>query len=327
MKKILIGLFVTPLVLFAAVHAEEIFKYETAKSQAVGGTIDDIAVGPAKTGANIYVLFHNTSSDYQIKVFSQDLTQRFSFGKSDLNAGSDKYFKPYNITVDKDENIYAVGLKQDSFGFKSVIRKFNKNGMRQLEWEGPESSRCEWANASVAVDSSGNIYLAHPSAGSIYKYDSSGRIIKKHRDKAITPDMITVSAENIFVFDQLGAIRKYDFDFNLIDEWEFKSTANEVVDIFSDASGFYLQTAEVIFKYDSDGSLVEEISLPVRTADSGIAFLGTDSLPKLIVSDGSRLNEIKRKASLITPATAVPPSTTLMPVREQDEATSPLIRR
>lgn len=318
MKKILTGLLVT-LVLFAAVQAEEVFKYETVKSQAVGGTIDDIALGSAKTGANIYVLFHNTSSDYQIKVFSQDLAQRFSFGKSDLNAGSDKYFKPYNVVVDADENIYVLGLKQDSFGYKSVIRKFNKNGMLQLEWEGPATRQPERAAASLAIDHAGNIYLAIPEISSIYKYDSAGRVIKKHRDKALSLDMITVSSENVFVFDQLGAIRKYNFDFDLIDEWKFKP-ADEIVDFFSDASRFYLQTAEMIYKYDSDGSLSEEINLPLRTVDSGIAVLGSDSSFNFIVSDGTRLNEIKRQATSVTPATTVLPSTTLMPVQEQEEA-------
>jgi hypothetical protein len=320
MKKTLTGLLLTLLLFIAAaVQAEELFKYESVKSQAVGGKIDDIALGAEKNGANIYVLFHNTSSDYQIKVFSQDLTQRFSFGKSDLNAGADKYFQPYNIAIGADENVYVLGLKQDSFGYKNVIRKFNKNGMLQLEWEGPASSRPELAAVSLAINSSGNIFLAIPEISSIYKYDSSGRVIKKFRDKTLSPDMITVNTQNIFVFDQLGAIRKYDFNFDLIDELKFKSIS-EAVDFFSDASGFYLQTAEMIYKYNSDGSLAEEIRLPVRTASSGIAIQAPGSSPRFIFSDGTRLNEIKPKETSTTPATMVLPSTTLMPVREQEEA-------
>jgi hypothetical protein len=294
LKKISAGLALTLVSIMAIMAgAQELFKYETVKSQAVGGIIDDIALGQDRNEANIYALFHNTSSDYQIKVFSKDLTPRFSFGKSDLNAGLDKYFEPYNIAVDSDENIYVLGWKQDIFGCSSIIKKFNKNGMLLLEWGEPATRRPEKSASKIAV-SRGNVYLANPALGSIFKYGSAGRIIKKYRDKTLLPTMVAGSFQHIFVVDQPVSVKKYDFDFNLIDEYEFKCPAT---DIFCDASGFYLASVGMIYKYSFKGILLEKYSLPLRTAGCAIAVLDPDSSLKFIISDGTRLNEIKRAAT------------------------------
>jgi DNA-binding beta-propeller fold protein YncE len=109
------------------------------------------------------------------------------------------------LTVDSAGNVY-VG----DFGENNRVQKFDSNGNFITKWGTPGSGDGQFTNpAGVAVDRSGNVYIADRDNNRIQKFDSNGNFITKWGSRGandgqlIDPNALTVdSSGKIYVVDQ-----------------------------------------------------------------------------------------------------------------------------
>jgi DNA-binding beta-propeller fold protein YncE len=130
-----------------------------------------IAVDPS---GNVYVADASGGSAGQIQKF--DANGNF-VARLGLNNGTAQGFiSAHRITTDSSGNVYATDGAPESTS--NVVKKFNSSGVFQFAFGATVSAGGQFqAAAGIAVDSSGNIYVADQGANVVRKYSSTGTSI------------------------------------------------------------------------------------------------------------------------------------------------------
>jgi hypothetical protein len=165
------------------------------------------------------------------------------------------------ITVDSNNNVYTGG---DTFNNLFTIRKYDSNGNLLLSFDTPNGS----ANKITIDNSNGDIYVATSSAdafnNNVWKFDSNGVFQWKFPTGGSNAyGVILDSNKNIFTVDDLGQIKKYDSNLNLI--W-VRNHNIELRDVKIDnQDNVYvtggLSSSITSRKYDNDGNLIWTLNM------------------------------------------------------------------
>jgi DNA-binding beta-propeller fold protein YncE len=127
-----------------------------------------IAVDP--TG-NVYVADASGDSRGQIQKF--DANGNFVARIGQNNGTAQGFLSAYRIATDSSGNIYATDGAVESAS--NVVKKFNSSGVFQFAFGATVSAGGQFQMAAgIAVDSSGNIYVADAIANVVRKFSSTG---------------------------------------------------------------------------------------------------------------------------------------------------------
>ena len=252
-----------------------------------------VAVDPS---GNIFVV---DSGNICIKKFDSDgnfIKKWGSYGTGDGSYGTDDYQfgEPIGIAVDKTGNVFVLDTMH------SVVKKYDNDGNFVTSWGGDSgilvqgSNGVEWQtpynsedNArlfldpqGIAVDSSGNVYVADTANCRIQKFNNNGIFLAKwgglidgKLDTRLgAPRGIAVdSSGNIYITDiDKFCVKKLDSNGNLIAQWgsrgsgdnQFEYPTGIAVDssnnfYVSDTGGYNNQlNIERIMKFDNSGTFI-----------------------------------------------------------------------
>ena len=130
-----------------------------------------IAVDPS---GNVYVADGSGDSNGQIQKF--DANGNFLARLGQNNGTAQGFLNAHRITTDSSGNVYATDGAAESAA--NVVKKFNSSGVFQFAFGATVSAGGVFqAAAGIAVDSSGNIYVADIGANVVRKFSSTGTSI------------------------------------------------------------------------------------------------------------------------------------------------------
>jgi FOG: PKD repeat len=118
------------------------------------------------SSGNVYVA---DTDNYRIQKFSSNGKFITKWGSE--GTGNGQFVGQTGIAVDSKSNVYVIDYNIDSYTER--IEKFDSNGKFITKFD--ISSMYSWYPASIALDSSGNIYTTGSSE--IYKFNSNGKLI------------------------------------------------------------------------------------------------------------------------------------------------------
>lgn len=120
---------------------------------------------------NVYVADASGDSRGQIQKF--DASGNFVARLGQNNGTAQGFINAYRITTDASGNVYATDGAPEST--TDVVKKFNSSGVFQFAFGATVSAGGQFQMAAgIAVDSSGNIYVADSGANVVRKFTSSG---------------------------------------------------------------------------------------------------------------------------------------------------------
>lgn len=144
---------------------------------------------------------------------------------------------PLDLEVDQQGNLYVID------GPNNRIQKFDSSGQFLMEWGTPGQGDGEFnfvlpnvdgATGAIAVDKSGNVYVADWGNSRIQKFDSKGQFLAKWGARGSGDSQflnlisITVDREGyVYVLDSVRAdIQKFDSKGQFLAKWGGKGTGD-----------------------------------------------------------------------------------------------------
>ena len=227
------------------------------------GTADGQFIGPrgiaVDSGGNVYV----AGGDPRIQKFNSSGTFQFKFGGSG-SSNPGQFVSPVGVAVDSAGNIYVT----DSFGDRTndFVQKFDSLGTLLTSWGTQGSGNSQFFGAGgVAVDASGNVYVADPGNHRIQKFSSAGAFITTFGSNGIGdgqligPQGVSIdSAGNIYVADTGNSrIQKFNSSGTFITKW---GSAGSGDGQFSGPCGVSADTSGNVYVSDTGNSRIQKFS-------------------------------------------------------------------
>ena len=280
--------------------------------------------GPAAvavdSSGNVYVGDPGNSRIQKFDSNGNYLTKWGNYGSGDGQFRTDYGGGPWGIAVDSGGNVYVGSFY--SYGGNAIdhrIQKFDSNGNFITKWGVRGSGNGQFNNPSgVAVDSSGNVYVADYWNFRIQKFDSNGNFITKWGSFEYTQGVAVDSGGNVYVSNfYSGRILKFDSNGNFIwGRYAFPYPGLVAVDSGGNVyvSNFY---SGQILKFDSNGNVLKTLG-SYGSGDgqfNGPIGVAVDSSGNVYVSDyyNRRIQKFAQSLTAISAQTDVlvtPPDTT-----------------
>lgn len=218
-----------------------------------------IAVDP--TG-NVYVTDASGDSRGQIQKF--DANGNF-IARLGLNNGTAQGFiSAYGITTDSSGNVYATDGAVEATA--NVVKKFNSSGVFQFAFGATVSAGGQFQLAAgIAVDSSGNIYVADSIAGVVRKFSSTGTSTGTIGSSGSGDGQFSGpvglaidSANNLYVADSgNNRIQKFNSAGTFVTKWGTNGTGNGE---FNSPQGVAVDNAGTVYVADTGNNRVQLFS-------------------------------------------------------------------
>jgi len=218
-----------------------------------------IAVDPA---GNVYVTDASGDTRGQIQKF--DANGNFIARLGQNNGTAQGFISAYGITTDSSGNVYATDGAVEAAG--NVVKKFNSSGVFQFAFGATVSAGGQFQLAAgIAIDSSGNIYVADSIAGVVRKFSSTGTSIgtigsSGSGDGQFSgPVGIAIdSANNLYVADSgNNRIQKFNSAGTFVTKWGTNGTGNGE---FSSPQGVAVDNAGTVYVADTGNNRVQLFS-------------------------------------------------------------------
>jgi len=222
----------------------------------------DVAVDPL---GNVYV---SDWDNNRIQKFSSDGTFLAKWGIS-FGGDDGQFYEPYAVAVDSTGNVYVA----DSGNHR--IQKFNSTGTFLTKWgstwESPGSGDGQFSRPSgVAVDSTGNVYVADLYNQRIQKFSTNGTFLAKWGTKGTgdgqfnEPYRVAVdSTGNVYVADtgtwynSYHRIQKFSSTGTFLTKW---GTAGEGDGQFSYLKSVAVDSSDNVYVADTSNNRIQKFS-------------------------------------------------------------------
>jgi hypothetical protein len=239
--------------------------WDVIPSTTNGGQIKWIALDPS---GFIYAVGNFFVGNKQLYKLNPDSSEVWSI----VVAGTLSNFVTHGVAVDQNGLIYVVGGYPSGSPTGAFLKRYTSGGSLDLTINRGGVSGNN--NSSVAVDTSGNIYVGGVVISSLttFKYNSSGSVIwsRNHGGSIGVNDIAVDQNGNVYTvgWPNSGIVtRKYDTDGNLIwsKPWDGGDTVRCLaVDpngyiVVGGQRGFSAPTFKILQKYDPDGNTVWSI--------------------------------------------------------------------
>lgn len=221
---------ITMLVAVIAVSAASfVLKWGTLGSSD-GQFLTPRGIAVAPTG-DVYVADASGASPGQIQKF--DANGGFLARVGANNGTAQGFISIHKITTDSSGNVYATDGAGE--GSTSVVKKFNSSGVFQFAFGDNISEGGQFlAAAGIAVDSTGNIYVADSGANLVRKFSSTGTPIGtigsagSGNGQFANPVGIAIdSGNNLYVADSgNNRIEKFNSAGTYVTQWGTSGTGN-----------------------------------------------------------------------------------------------------
>jgi DNA-binding beta-propeller fold protein YncE len=218
-----------------------------------------IAVDP---GGNVYVADASGDSRGQIQKF--DANGNFVARIGANNGTAQGFLSAHRITTDSSGNVYATDGAVESAS--NVVKKFNSSGVFQFAFGATVGAGGQFQSAAgIAVDSSGNIYVADLGANVVRKFSSTGTSISTIGSSGSGdgqfsgPVGIAIdSANNLYVADSgNNRIQKFNSAGTFVTKWGTMGIGNGE---FNAPHGVAVDNAGTVYVADTGNNRVQLFS-------------------------------------------------------------------
>ncbi|HKO98679.1 MAG TPA: PxKF domain-containing protein [Pyrinomonadaceae bacterium] len=218
-----------------------------------------IAVDPS---GNVYVA--DPSGDTNGQIFKFDANGNFLARLGQNNGTAQGFISAFRITTDASGNVYATDGAVESTS--NVVKKFDSSGVFQFAFGATISSGGQFGQAAgIAVDSSGNIYVADSGSSVIRKFSSTGTSIgtigsggSGDGQFSIPTGIAIDSANNIYVADTgNNRIQKFNSVGTFVTKWGTVGSGNGE---FNSPQGVGVDTVGTVYVADTGNNRVQLFS-------------------------------------------------------------------
>ena len=221
-----------------------------------------------------------------------------------------EFEEPTGIAIDSSNNVYVSDMDFENCcnPLHHTVQKFMNDGSFITKWGGNGA----FVNPmGIAIDSSGNVYVADQVHQRIAKFTSDGILIQDWASQVNPTDIAIDSLNNIYVTEMFdNRIAKFTSDGTFIERWNTSPLCRGITVDSSDniwvTSANNGDTNYLVQKFSSDGTLLTQwnsagndgVNIPTFNG-YGIAF---DSEGKLFVVDtfNHRVQKYETDGTLIT---------------------------
>ena len=202
-------------------------------------------------------------------------------------SGAGQFSSPTSVAVDSSGGASNGDVYVGDTG-NNVVLKFDSNGNFLATIDGTASPQGHFAMvAGVAVDQSGNLWVADGSSDFISEYDPAGNFVQQWQDPFGQTVAIAVDGTNGFVYLIRGTQATERFTLTGADETVIDSGAGVALGVDPATGNLFVDHAADVAVYDAGANLINTVTL--TSSDSqGLAF-GTTA-GELYVSDRTANN-------------------------------------
>jgi len=151
--------------------------------------------GIAVKGKRVYVA---DSGNNRIEVFDTKGKHKVSWGRRGTGPG--EFAEPVGIAVDEKGFVYVVDSANNR------IQKLDSKGDFVVSWKVEGWNDSHLKEAYIACDGSGNVYIADPLSGSVFRYSGEGLLIGRVEGQLKGPTGLAVRGREIYISER-GANR------------------------------------------------------------------------------------------------------------------------
>jgi sugar lactone lactonase YvrE len=255
-------LFISFTILPALASSEEIYKFErmwpTLQQRWYFSKPSDIAID---SSGYVYVV---EWWNHRVQKFTAD--GQFLTGWGIEGAGDGEFDYPYGIAVDASGFVYVAD------GLNYRIQKFTADGQFVTKWGSKGGGDGEFGSGTagywpsgIAIDTSGNVYVADTGNHRIQKFDSDGQFIAKWgvfgngEGQFYNPYGIAVDSTGfIYVADTKNhRLQKFSPDGQFVIQWGSEGSANGQ---FSSPEGIAVDSSGNVYVADTLNSRIQKFT-------------------------------------------------------------------